>query len=69
MVNTLGVDNETKQTIEALQNELQKTREKLQAVEELKKQSGIFRFRSKVVWFYDVLVLFMSNSNDFCYYA
>lgn len=42
MVNTLGVDNETKQTIEALQNELQKTKEKLQAVEELKKQSGTF---------------------------
>nr|GMD04929.1 protein NRT1/ PTR FAMILY 4.3-like [Ipomoea batatas] len=40
MVNTLGVDNETKQTIEALQNELQKTKEKLQAVEELKKQSA-----------------------------
>ena len=30
--------NEAKQTIEALQSELQKTREKLQAVEELKKQ-------------------------------
>ncbi|KAL3515769.1 hypothetical protein ACH5RR_022671 [Cinchona calisaya] len=40
MVNTLAVDNEAKQTIEALQNELQKTKEKLQAVEELKKQSG-----------------------------
>lgn len=41
MVNTLAVDNEAKQTIEALQNELQRTKEKLQAVEELKKQSGI----------------------------
>lgn len=40
MVNTLAVDNEAKQTIEALQNELQKTKEKLQAVEELKKQSA-----------------------------
>lgn len=40
MVNTLGVDNEAKQTIEALQKELEKTKEKLQAVEELKKQSG-----------------------------
>ncbi|KAH6825923.1 mitotic checkpoint family protein [Perilla frutescens var. hirtella] len=40
MVNTLAVDNEAKQTIEALQNELQKTREKLLAVEELKKQSS-----------------------------
>ncbi|KAM7478702.1 hypothetical protein LguiA_026915 [Lonicera macranthoides] len=40
MVNTLAVDNDTKQTIEALQTELQKTKEKLQAVEELKKQSG-----------------------------
>lgn len=41
MVNTLTVDNEAKQTIEALQTELQKTKEKLQAVEELKSQSGI----------------------------
>lgn len=41
MVNTLAVDNEAKQTIDALQSELQKTKEKLQAVEELKKQSGI----------------------------
>lgn len=40
MVNTLGVENEAKQTIEALQAELQKTRERLQAVEELKSQSG-----------------------------
>lgn len=40
MVNTLGVDSDTKETIEALRTELQKTQEKLQAVEELKKQSG-----------------------------
>ncbi|CAA2963719.1 mitotic spindle checkpoint MAD1 [Olea europaea subsp. europaea] len=40
MVNTLAVENEAKQTIEALQNELQKTKEKLQAVEDLKKQSS-----------------------------
>ncbi|KAL1564877.1 coiled-coil domain-containing protein mad1, variant 2 [Salvia divinorum] len=40
MVNTLAVETEAKQTIEALQNELQKTREKLLAVEELKKQSS-----------------------------
>ncbi|CAH8355932.1 unnamed protein product [Eruca vesicaria subsp. sativa] len=40
MVNTLGVENEAKQTIEALQAELQKTKERLQAVEELKGQSG-----------------------------
>ncbi|VVB15495.1 unnamed protein product [Arabis nemorensis] len=40
MVNTLGVENEAKQTIEALQAELQKTRERLLAVEELKSQSG-----------------------------
>lgn len=40
MVNTLTVDNEAKQTIEALQTELQKTKEKLKAVEELKSQSG-----------------------------
>lgn len=42
MVNSLAVDSEAKQTIEALQNELQKTKEKLQAIEELKKQSGVF---------------------------
>ncbi|XWS16637.1 hypothetical protein CRYUN_Cryun34aG0108000 [Craigia yunnanensis] len=40
MVNTLAVDNEAKQTIEALQTELQKAKEKLQALEELKGQSG-----------------------------
>ncbi|PWA49447.1 mitotic checkpoint family protein [Artemisia annua] len=40
MVNSLAVDSEAKQTIEALQNELQKTKEQLQAIDELKKQSG-----------------------------
>ncbi|OIT29589.1 mitotic spindle checkpoint protein mad1 [Nicotiana attenuata] len=40
MVNTLGVENEAKQTIEALQNELQKTKEKLLAIQELKEQSA-----------------------------
>ncbi|CAN1147386.1 Mitotic spindle checkpoint protein MAD1 [Linum perenne] len=40
MVNTLAVDNDAKQTIEALQSELQKTKEKLQALEELKSQPG-----------------------------
>lgn len=40
MVNTLGVDSDAKEIIEALRTELQKTQEKLQAVEELKKQSG-----------------------------
>lgn len=40
MVNTLGVENEARQTIEALQSELQKANEKLKIVEELKKQSG-----------------------------
>ncbi|KAG6778379.1 hypothetical protein POTOM_018239 [Populus tomentosa] len=40
MFNTLAVDNEAKQSIEALRAELQKTKEKLQAVEELKSQSG-----------------------------
>ncbi|KAI4342227.1 hypothetical protein MLD38_026875 [Melastoma candidum] len=40
MVNTLGVDQEAKQTIEALQTELQKTRDKLLAVEELNNQPG-----------------------------
>ncbi|EPS59204.1 hypothetical protein M569_15606, partial [Genlisea aurea] len=39
MVNTLAAENETKRTIEALQDELQKTKERLQAAEELKKQS------------------------------
>lgn len=42
MVNTLGVENEAKQTIEALQAELQKAKERLQAVEELKGQTGKF---------------------------
>lgn len=41
MVNTLAVDNEAKHTIEALRAELQKTQSKLQAVEELKGQSGM----------------------------
>lgn len=40
MVNSLAVDSEAKQTIEALQTELHKTKDKLQAIEELKKQSG-----------------------------
>ncbi|XP_043722124.1 mitotic spindle checkpoint protein MAD1 isoform X2 [Telopea speciosissima] len=39
MVNTLAVDSEAKHTIETLRSELQKTKEKLQAVEELKGQS------------------------------
>ncbi|KAJ8422950.1 hypothetical protein Cgig2_023744 [Carnegiea gigantea] len=42
MVNALGVDNEARQTIEALQSELQKANEKLKVVEELKKQSGVW---------------------------
>ncbi|KAF0921066.1 hypothetical protein E2562_038440 [Oryza meyeriana var. granulata] len=41
MVNTLAVDNEAKQTIEALQAEMKKTKERLQAVEELKGQADI----------------------------
>ncbi|KAK4378732.1 hypothetical protein RND71_000594 [Anisodus tanguticus] len=44
MVNTLGVEHEAKQTIEALQNELQKTKEQLLAVQELKGQSGTRQF-------------------------
>lgn len=40
-MNTLGVDNEAKQTIEVLQAELKKTKERLQAVEELKGQTGM----------------------------
>lgn len=40
MVNTLAVDSEAKQSIEALQTELQKAKEKLEAIEELKTQSG-----------------------------
>ncbi|CAI9101502.1 OLC1v1038840C1 [Oldenlandia corymbosa var. corymbosa] len=40
MVNSLAVDDEAKRTIEALQKELQKMKEKLLAVEELKKQSA-----------------------------
>ncbi|KAJ4810842.1 Mitotic spindle checkpoint protein MAD1 [Rhynchospora pubera] len=38
MVHTLAVENEAKQTIEALQAELKRTTERLQAVEELKGQ-------------------------------
>lgn len=41
MVNTLAVDNETKHTIDSLREELKKTQSKLQAIEELKGQSGI----------------------------
>uniref|UniRef100_A0A7N0ZWV9 Mitotic spindle checkpoint protein MAD1 n=1 Tax=Kalanchoe fedtschenkoi TaxID=63787 RepID=A0A7N0ZWV9_KALFE len=40
MVNTLSVDSEAKQTIEALQTELRKAKEKLEAFEELKRQSA-----------------------------
>lgn len=40
MVNTLTVDNDAKQTIDALRMELQKKNEQLQAIEELKSQSG-----------------------------
>ena len=40
MVNTLAVDSEAKQTIETLQAELKKTKERLQAIEELKGQAG-----------------------------
>ncbi|XP_078181807.1 mitotic checkpoint family protein isoform X2 [Carex rostrata] len=39
MVNTLAVENEAKQTIEALQAELKRTTERLQAVEDLRGQS------------------------------
>ncbi|KQK04829.1 mitotic spindle checkpoint protein MAD1 [Brachypodium distachyon] len=39
MVNTLAVESEAKQMIEALQAELKKTKERLQAVEELKGQA------------------------------
>ncbi|ERM99746.1 hypothetical protein AMTR_s00099p00119010 [Amborella trichopoda] len=39
MANTLGVDNEAKQTIEALRDELQKTQARLKAVEEFKGQT------------------------------
>ncbi|KAG8044128.1 hypothetical protein GUJ93_ZPchr0044g38089 [Zizania palustris] len=41
MVNTLAVDSEAKQMIEALQAELKKTKERLQAVEELKGQADV----------------------------
>ncbi|CAO2829863.1 unnamed protein product [Amaranthus hypochondriacus] len=40
MVNALGVESEARQTIEALQCELQKANDKLMVVEELKKQSA-----------------------------
>lgn len=67
MVNTLAVDNEAKQTIEALQKELQKTKEKLQAVEELKKQSGtwslkalISNFPVLIIWLCSLLYSFIT---------
>ncbi|KAK8964915.1 hypothetical protein KSP40_PGU010019 [Platanthera guangdongensis] len=40
MVNTLGINNEAKHTIETLQIELQKAKSKLQAIEELREYSG-----------------------------
>lgn len=40
MVNTLGIDNEAKHTIETLQTELLKAKSKLQAIEELREYSG-----------------------------
>lgn len=55
MVNTLGVENEAKQTIEALQNELQKTKEQLLAVQELKGQSGAHNFNFKYMYACDLL--------------
>jgi hypothetical protein len=39
MVNTLGIDSEAKQTIETIQTELKKTKEKLRAAEELNGQA------------------------------
>lgn len=44
MVNSLAFDSEAKQTIEALRSELQKTKDKLKAVEELNNQSGMTLF-------------------------
>jgi ABC-type Fe3+-hydroxamate transport system substrate-binding protein len=57
MVNTLGVDNEAKQTIEALQAELKKTKERLQAVEELKGQAGM---QSHLTLFVVFMILWIS---------
>jgi hypothetical protein len=61
MFNTLAVDNEAKQSIEALRTELQKTKEKLQAVEELKSQSGIKhkQFTMNNDFFFPVLICFL----------
>jgi len=61
MFNTLAVDNEAKQSIEALRTELQKTKEKLQAVEELKSQSGIKhkQFTMNYDFFFPVLICFL----------
>lgn len=49
MVNTLAVDSEAKQTIEALRSELQKTKDKLKAVEELNNQSGVALFHIQIM--------------------
>lgn len=64
MVNTLAVDNEAKQTIEALRTELQKTKERLQAVEELKSQSGISSvpWMEESVWFSNIFPFKMTFS-------
>ena len=61
MFNTLAVDNEAKQSIEALRAELQKTKEKLQAVEELKSQSGSKhkQFAMNTEFFFPVLICFL----------
>jgi hypothetical protein len=46
MVNTLGVNNEAKQTIQVLQAELNETKERLHTVEELKGQTAHYLYCS-----------------------
>jgi ABC-type Fe3+-hydroxamate transport system substrate-binding protein len=67
MVNTLAVDSEAKQTIEALQAELKKTKERLQAVEELKGQAGMQPHHFYGSWFGCLLFSYISfASNILC---
>uniref|UniRef100_A0A0E0JRQ8 Spindle assembly checkpoint component MAD1 n=1 Tax=Oryza punctata TaxID=4537 RepID=A0A0E0JRQ8_ORYPU len=66
MVNTLAVDNEAKQTIEALQAELKKTKERLQAVEELKGQAeriSVFRKACCSLFGYKIVMNDQQQSN------
>uniref|UniRef100_A0A0D9V8I3 DUF4094 domain-containing protein n=1 Tax=Leersia perrieri TaxID=77586 RepID=A0A0D9V8I3_9ORYZ len=73
MVNTLAVDNEAKQTIEALQAELKKTKERLQAVEELKGQAGEYFYAfihlfilviMSAIWGFEFIICFSLQRSE-----